>query len=42
VRQVSFGDIPGSWISASTRGRDAFDRHLAALREIAAGGRSRL
>ena len=42
VRQVSFGDVPGSWISASTRGRDAFDRHLAALREIAAGGRSRL
>ncbi|PRB19103.1 transcriptional regulator [Microbacterium sp. MYb62] len=35
ARRVSFGEVPGTWISATPRGRVAFDDHLAALREIA-------
>ncbi|MDF2561507.1 MAG: transcriptional regulator [Microbacterium sp.] len=34
VRDVSFGDAPGTWVRATPRGTDAFSDHLAALREI--------
>jgi len=29
------GKMPRTWLSLTTEGRQAFDRHLAALREIA-------
>lgn len=40
ARRVSFGDVPGLWISASARGHDAFEGHIAALTEIAGGGQT--
>lgn len=36
VRRASFGEMPGTWISASRAGRSAFRSHLEALRAIAA------
>ncbi len=42
ARRVSFGGVPGTWISATLRGRGAFEGHLAALREIAVDGSTSL
>lgn len=35
IRKGYVGKRPRTWLSLSGDGRDAFDRHLAALREIA-------
>ena len=35
VKKGYVGKRPRTWLSLTTSGRDAFERHLAALREIA-------
>ena len=35
VHKGHVGKMPRTWLSLTTEGRQAFDRHLAALREIA-------
>lgn len=37
VRRSTFGEAPGTWISATRGGAEAFAGHLAALRQIAEG-----
>lgn len=36
VRRVFFGEVPGTWVFTTGRGRMAFDAHLQALRAIVA------
>lgn len=38
VKKGFVGKRPRTWLSLTKRGRDAFARHMAALRKIASGG----